>query len=105
MLNRIHHTTVLVVGGLPRWLDGIAHTGNIGACGLAVAVADPLGGLRSGLDGKPAVAVRCSADANRQVLGLGACDEGQGCWDLPLKIASGLARLRVQSPCAISASS
>jgi hypothetical protein len=29
-----------VGGGLPRWIDGIADTGNIAVCGLAVAVAD-----------------------------------------------------------------
>jgi hypothetical protein len=34
-----------VGGGLPRWIDGIADTGYIAACGLAVAVADGAGNL------------------------------------------------------------
>lgn len=32
-------------GGLPRWIEGIADTGNIAACGSAVAVADRAGNL------------------------------------------------------------
>jgi photosystem II stability/assembly factor-like uncharacterized protein len=32
-------------GGLPRWIDGIADTGNIAARGLAVAIADRAGNL------------------------------------------------------------
>lgn len=36
---------VPVGGGLPRWLDGIADTGNIAARGSAVAVADRGGNL------------------------------------------------------------
>jgi hypothetical protein len=34
-----------VNGGLPRWINGIADTGNIAACGSAVAVADRAGNL------------------------------------------------------------
>jgi photosystem II stability/assembly factor-like uncharacterized protein len=34
-----------VGGGLPRWIDGIADTGNIAARGLAVVVADRAGNL------------------------------------------------------------
>jgi photosystem II stability/assembly factor-like uncharacterized protein len=40
-----------VSGGLPQWLDGIADTGNIAACGLAVAVADRAGNLFLSEDG------------------------------------------------------
>jgi hypothetical protein len=41
----------LVGGGLPQWLHGIADTGNIAACGLAVAVADRAGNLFLSEDG------------------------------------------------------
>jgi hypothetical protein len=40
-----------VGGGLPRWLDGIADTDNIAACGLAVAVVDRAGNLFVSEDG------------------------------------------------------
>lgn len=40
-----------VGGGLPRWIDGIADTGNIAARGLAVAVADRAGDLFLSQDG------------------------------------------------------
>jgi hypothetical protein len=34
-----------VGGGLPRWIEGITDTGNIAACGMAIAVADRAGNL------------------------------------------------------------
>jgi hypothetical protein len=41
---------VRVTGGLPEWLDGIAHTGCIAANGSAVAVADRKGNLHVSAD-------------------------------------------------------
>jgi hypothetical protein len=41
---------VRVTGGLPEWLDGIAHTGCIAANGSAVAVADMKGNLHVSAD-------------------------------------------------------
>ncbi len=40
-----HCPLVMVAGGLPAWLDGIAHTGCIAVHGSAVAVADREGNL------------------------------------------------------------
>lgn len=47
-----HEGPILPVGGgLPQWIDGIADTGNIATCGLAVAVADHAGNLFLSQDG------------------------------------------------------